>query len=311
MRQLKCKIHKDLTGLIGSTPMLEISRFGKGCSARLLAKLELFNPYSIKDRPVLSMLNEAERSGKLKPGGTVVEATSGNTGMALASICSVRGYRCILCMSDKYSIERRQVLRALGAELVLTPGAEGTAGAKKAAQRIAEKEGAYYLLQHHNPANAPAHYRTTAEEIWQQTDGKLDVFVAALGTGGTITGVGRRLKELNPAIRIIGVEPAEAPFVKEGRWAPHMMMGTSPGFMPEVLDQSVLDDILLVDCPTAYAACREIAHTEGLLVGITSGAVAVAMRRLAELPDHRQATCVGIFCDSGQRYLSVEGLFED
>lgn len=304
------KIHKDLTTLIGNTPMLELGRLGAGSNGRLLAKLELFNPYSIKDRPVLNMLLEAERSGKLKSGGTVVEATSGNTGMALAALCSVRGYRCILCMSDKYSLERRQVLKALGARLVLTPGAEGTAGAKAEAQRIAREEGAFYLLQHHNQSNWPSHYNGTANEIWQQTDGEVDVFVAALGTGGTLTGVGRRLKELNPKVRIIGVEPAEAPFVKEGRWAPHMMMGTSPGFMPEVLDQSVLDDILLVDTKEAFQACRDIAKTEGLLVGITSGAVTIAMQRIAGSQSTQPSpTIVGIFCDTGQRYLSVEGLF--
>lgn len=306
----KCKIHPDLGSLIGETPILELSRFGEGLSDRLLAKLELFNPYSIKDRPVLNMLREAEEKGLLKPGGTVVEATSGNTGMALAALCSTRNYRCVLCMSEKYSVERRQVLKALGAKLVLTPAAEGTAGAKKAAEKIAREEGAYYLLQHHNQANWPAHYHGTANEIWEQTDGRVDYFIAALGTGGTLTGVGKRLKELKPDVKIIGVEPAEAPFVKEGKWAPHLMMGAAPGFMPQVLQRDLLDDILLVPTSEAFSECRNIAKTEGLLVGITSGGVAHAMKQLAHSHSTARRTLVGIFCDTGQRYLSVEGLFD-
>ncbi len=302
-------IHQDITSLIGNTPMLQLNNLVPNAKAKLIAKLELFNPYSIKDRPVMNMINEAEKKGKLKPGGTVVEATSGNTGMATAAICAARGYKAILCMSEKYSIERRQVLLALGAELVLTPGEKGTAGAKEAASKIAEETRAFYLLQHHNQDNWPIHYHTTAEEIWEQTDGKVDIFVAGLGTGGTLTGVGKKLKELNPNIKVYGVEPAEAPFVKEGKWAPHIMMGTSPGFIPEVLQKDILDDIMLVSTPDAFKQCKAIAHKEGLLTGITSGAVTEAMLRLSEFPENENKMIVGIFCDTGQRYLSVEGLF--
>lgn len=304
-------IHKDITSLIGSTPILELNQFAPNSKARLLAKLELFNPYSIKDRPVLNMINEAEKKGLLKPGGTVVEATSGNTGMAVAAICAARGYKAILCMSEKYSVERRLVLTALGAELILTPGEKGTAGAKEAASKIAEETGAFYLLQHHNQDNWPAHYHGTAEEIWNQTDGKIDIFVAGLGTGGTLTGTGKRLKELNPKIKIIGVEPKEAPFVKEGKWAPHLMMGTSPGFLPEVLQKDILDDIMLENTEAAFEGCRQIATKEGLLVGITSGAVANAMVKLASFSENKGKNIVGIFCDTGQRYFSVNGLFDN
>jgi len=303
-------INKDITDLIGNTPLLALNRYHAEAPNKLLAKLELLNPISVKDRPVLSMINQAEKDGKIKPGGTIVEATSGNTGMAIASICSIRGYKAVLCMSEKYSIERRQVLKALGAELVLTPAEKGTVGAKEAASKIAVERGAFYIQQHHNQANWPAHYYGTAEEIWKDTDGKVDVFVAGLGTGGTITGTGKRLKELNPDIKVIAIEPDIAPYIKEGKWAPHMIMGTSPGFLPEVLQKEVIDDIQLVSEENAFSACREIAEKEGLLVGISSGAVAHTMKQLSLQPEYSSKVIVGIFADTGQRYLSVNGLFK-
>jgi cysteine synthase A len=293
----------DVTQAIGNTPLLRLARFAPG--AALLAKLELFNPYSVKDRPVLSMIEAAD----LQPGATIVEATSGNTGMALAMICAARGYRCVLVMSEIQSVERRQVLHALGAEVVLTPAAKGTCGARVEAKRIAAETGAFYLGQHDNPANPAAHARTTAEELWRDTDGSIDVLVGGLGTGGTLCGVARTLKPRKPAFRTVGVEPEESPFISQGVFRPHRMMGTAPGFVPGVLERELIDEIVLVSEEDAFAACRRIARTEGLLVGITSGAAALAAERLAARPEWRGKTIVCVFCDTGQRYLSVDGLF--
>jgi len=295
----------SITDAVGNTPLLRLDRFAPG--KNLLAKLELFNPYSIKDRPVLEMIRAAEEDQILQPGGRVVEATSGNTGMALAMVCATRGYSCILVMSEIQSIERRQILKALGAELVLTPRDGGTKAARKKAKEIAKKTGALYIGQHDNPANPRAHQNTTARELWTDTAGELDVLVCGLGTGGTLCGVARVLKRLKPSFRAVGVEPEESPFISQGVFKPHRMMGTAPGFVPGVLDRDLIDEILLVSEEDAFKACRRIARTEGLLVGISSGATAVAAERLANRTSGDLIVCV--FCDSGQRYLSVEGLF--
>ena len=300
----------DITQAIGGTPLLRLSRFAPDTQADLYAKLELLNPYSIKDRPVLFMIRDAEERGLLEPGGTIVEATSGNTGMAAAMIAAVRGYRCVLVMSEIQSLERRQVLHALGADLVLTPRDGGTKAARKRAKEIAAETGAFYLGQHDHPANPAAHAATTAEELWRDTDGRIDALVSGLGTGGTLVGVARALKARKPSFRTIGVEPEESPFISQGIFRPHRLMGTAPGFVPGVLERDLIDDIQLVSEAEAFAACRRIAHTEGILAGISSGAAAVAALRLAQDPAWAGRTIVCMFCDSGQRYLSVEGLFD-
>jgi len=299
----------DITQAIGSTPLLRLTRFAPDAPATILAKLELFNPYSVKDRPVRAMIEAAERDGTLAPGGTIVEATSGNTGMAIAMICAARGYRCVLVMSEIQSVERRQVLAALGAEVVLTPAAEGTRGARVEAKRIAADTGALYIGQHDNPANPLAHEQTTAEELWRDTGGAIDALVGGLGTGGTLCGVARALKPRKPSFQTIGIEPEQAPFISQGIFAPHRIMGTAPGFVPGVLDRELIDEIVLVSEDDAFDACRRIARTEGLLVGISSGAAAVACERLAAREEWHGKTLVCMFCDTGQRYLSVEGLF--
>jgi cysteine synthase A len=299
----------DVSALIGNTPLLRLRRFAPDTGAELLAKLELFNPYSIKDRTVLSMLDDAESNGRLEAGGTVVEATSGNTGLALAMLAAIRGYRCVLVMSAIQSVERRQLLKALGAELVLTPREGGTKAARVEAKKIAAETGAFYIGQHDNPANPRVHEEQTAEELWRQTDGRIDVLVAGLGTGGTLVGVSRALKARKPSFRTVGVEPESSPFISQGVFRPHRLMGTAPGFRPGVLDDAHLDEIALVSEDDAFEACRRIARTEGLVVGISSGAVAVAARRIAEDAAWAGRTVVCVFADSGQRYLSVEGLF--
>lgn len=299
----------DITQAIGNTPLLRLRRFAPDAPAELLAKLEMFNPYSTKDRPVRAMIDAAEQSGALTRGSTVVEATSGNTGMAIAMICAVRGYRCVLVMSEIQSVERRKILKALGAELILTPKEHGTRGARDEAQRIARETGALYIGQHDNAANPAAHAHTTAEELWRDTEGSIDALIGGLGTGGTLCGVARALKQRKPAFQTVGVEPEQAPFISQGVFQPHRIMGTAPGFVPGVLDRDLIDEILLVSEDEAFAACRRIAQTEGLLVGISSGAAALAMERLAARPEWRDKTLVCIFADSGERYLSVDGLF--
>ncbi|MEJ2185643.1 MAG: cysteine synthase A [Gemmatimonadota bacterium] len=303
-------VASSILDLIGHTPLLALDRINEGGKARILAKCEFFNPIAIKDRPALYMIRGAEERGDIRPGDMLVEATSGNTGMALAYIGRMRGYRVTLCMSEIQSLERRRVLKALGAELVLTPKALGTKGAKAEAMRIAEETGAFYVGQHDNPDNRRAHAETTAEEIWADTDGELDIFVAPVGTGGTICGVAEALKPRKPALRTVGVEPAESPFISEGRFAPHRMMGTSPGFLPGILDRSLIDEMLLVSEDEAFATCREVAIREGILVGISSGASVAAALRLARMDEHAGRTIVCMVTDSGERYLSVEGLFD-
>ena len=305
------KYASSVTDLIGNTPLLALDRINQGGGARVLGKCEFLNPVAIKDRPVLAMIREAEARGDIKPGDTLIEATSGNTGMALAYIGRMRGYRVVLCMSEIQSVERRRVLQALGAELHLTPAAQGTKGAKAKAKELHQgMPGSFYVGQHDNLDNPLAHRETTGPEIWRDTEGKVDVFVAPLGTGGTLCGVSAALKPLKPDLRVVGVEPEEAPFISQGRFQPHRMMGTAPGFVPGVLDRALIDDILLVSTDDAFHTCRELARLEGILVGISSGASVCAALRLAKEPRHAGHVIVCILCDSGERYLSVDGLFD-
>ncbi len=301
-------IARSAVDLVGRTPLLRLERLCP--DHEVLAKCEFLNPVSLKDRPVLRIIEDAEREGRLKPGDTLIEATSGNTGMAVAWIAAVRGYRAILVMSEIQSVERRQVMAAFGAEFVLTPASEGTKGAKRRLMEMLEEHPEYfYVGQHQNPSNPEAHYATTGPELWEDTDGRIGALVAGLGTGGTLCGAGRYLKERNSDVRLVAVEPEEAPFVSEGRFQPHKMMGTAPGFMPETVDRRYIDEFALVGEERAFETCRRIARVEGLLVGITSGAAARAALDLAERPEHRGKTIVCVFADTGQRYLSVEGLF--
>ena len=302
------KYANSMIDLIGNTPLLKLGKlFPK---SQVFAKCEFMNPISIKDRPVLQIINDAEKTGELKPGSTLIETTSGNTGMAVAYIAAIKGYKAILVMSEIQSLERRQILRAFGAELVLTPATEGTAGAKKRMNKIlADNPDYFYVGQHVNLSNPQAHYLNTGPEIWSQTNGKIDILVAALGTGGTICGAGRYLKAVNPQIELIAVEPEESPFISKGVFNPHRMMGTAPGFMPKTLDKDLLDEIYLVNEERAFKTCREIARLEGALVGISSGAACYAASKVADRAENQGKTIVVIFADTGQRYLSVPDLF--
>jgi len=303
------KYYNDLTEMIGRTPLLRLGRIF--ASNNLYAKCEFMNPMSLKDRPVLEIIAAAERVGALKPGSTLIEATSGNTGMAVAWIAAVKGYRAVLVMSEIQSIERRQILRAFGAQLVLTPATEGTRGARRKLKEIlAEHPEYFYIGQHVNPENPEAHYQHTGPEIWDDSGGKVDILVAALGTGGTICGAGRFLKERKSGVQLIAVEPKESPFISQGIFKPHQMMGTAPGFLPEIMDREIIDEIFLVSEEEAFACCREIAQKEGLLVGISAGAVVHAAREVANRPENTSRVIVCLLADTGQRYLSVAGLFD-
>jgi len=303
------KFYQNVTDMIGGTPLLRLGHLA--ANSEIYAKCEFMNPLSVKDRPVLQIIQDAEESGRLKPGGTLIEATSGNTGMAVASTAAVRGYKAVLVMSEIQSLERRKVLKALGAELVLTPAAEGTKGAKRRLHEILDQHPDYfYVGQHVNPSNPKAHYKTTGPEIWADTDGKVDILVAALGTGGTICGAGRYLKEQNSDVRLIAVEPKESPFISQGIFHPHRMMGTAPGFVPETLDREIIDEIYLVSEDEAFETCRRLARAEGVLVGISSGAAAFAAMEVAKRAENAGKMIVCVLADTGQRYLSVDGLFE-
>jgi cysteine synthase A len=300
---------KDLTELIGNTPLLKLNMFSD--NATVLAKCEFLNPLSLKDRPVLNIIEQAEKEGKLQKGDTIIESTSGNTGMALAYIAAIKGYKAILCMSEIQSEERKQILRAFGAQLILTPASLGTAGAKKRMHEIIKEYPEYfYLGQHVNQDNPKAHYLNTGPEIWRDTAGKIDILVAALGTGGTICGAGKYLKKMNKNIELVAVEPEESPYISKGIFKPHKMMGTAPGFVPETLDRDIIDKIELVKTDDAFAMCRELAKNEGILVGISSGAVGCALKRLSEDEKNKDKVIVGVLADTGQRYLSVDGLFD-
>lgn len=307
------RIAAGLAELIGRTPLMELHKYGKvaGAPTRILAKLECFNPAgSAKDRIGLAMIEDAEQRGILKPGAVIVEPTSGNTGIGLASVASAKGYRVILTMPETMSTERRSLLAAYGAELVLTEGAKGMAGAIQKAEELArEMPGAFIPGQFENPANPRAHYETTGPEIWEDTGGKVDIFVAGVGTGGTITGVGRYLKEKNPAVLVVAVEPAGSPVLSGGKPGPHGLQGIGAGFIPAALDTSVYDEVIRVENAAANAAARAMARTEGLLVGISSGAALVAATELAKRPENAGKTIVALLPDSGNRYLST-GIFD-
>ncbi len=303
------KTYANVMELIGKTPLLRLERLAK--NGRVYAKCEFMNPLSLKDRAVLQIIEDAEADGRLEPGSTLIEATSGNTGMAVAFLAAIKGYKAILVMSEIQSLERRKILTAFGAELILTPASEGTAGARKKLKEIVASHPEYfYVGQHVNPSNPKAHYQTTGPEIWADTDGQVEILVAGLGTGGTICGAGRYLKEKNPEIQLVAVEPEESPTISQGVFKPHRMMGTAPGFVPETLDREIIDEIFLVNEGDAFAMCRRIAAEEGLLVGISSGAAAHAALTIAERPENSKKIIVAIFADTGQRYLSVDGLFE-
>ena len=299
------KIYSDITELIGGTPLVRLSRFAPGLG--VLAKLERQNPAgSAKDRVALSMLRAAEAEGRLAPGGLVIEPTSGNTGIGLAALAAALGYRAVIVMPDSMSPERVKLIAAYGAEVVLTPGAEGMSGAVAKAEEIsARSPGSIVAGQFSNPANPRAHYETTGPEIWRDTDGRVAAFVCGVGTGGTITGVGRYLKEQDPAVRVIAMEPAASPLLSEGRAGAHAIQGIGANFVPEALDTSVYDEVVTVTDEDALAAMRELARTEGLLCGVSSGAAAFAAREIAKRPEFAGKNVVCLLPDTGERYLSV------
>ena len=307
------RVFNNITGLIGHTPRVEINRFTEklGLKARILVKLELFNPAgSVKDRIALSMIEDAEKKGLLKPGSVIIEPTSGNTGIGLASIAASKGYRAVFTMPETMSAERRKLLQAYGAEIVLTEGAKGMKGAIAKAEELARQTpGSFIPGQFVNPANPEAHVRTTGPEIWDDTDGKVDIFVAGVGTGGTVTGTGRYLKSKNPAVRVVAVEPAASPVLTQGKAGPHAIQGIGAGFVPEVLDTKIYDEVIDVTNEDALATGREIARKEGFLVGISSGAALFAAVELARRPENAGKLIVALLPDNGDRYLSTK-LFE-
>ena len=303
------KIAKQLTDLVGNTPLLELSNYNKakGLKARLIVKLESFNPAgSVKDRVALAMIEDAEASGLLKPGATIIEPTSGNTGIGLAFVAAAKGYKLILTMPDTMSVERRNLLKALGAELALTPGANGMKGAIARAEELkAATPGAVILQQFDNPANPAMHERTTGQEIWRDTEGVVDIFVAGVGTGGTVSGVGAALKKHNPGVKVMAVEPTDSPVLSGGAPGAHKIQGIGAGFVPKNYNPAVVDEILQVTNDDAIRAGRELAKLEGLLVGISSGAAVSAATRLALLPENIGKTIVILLPDTGERYLST------
>ncbi len=307
-------MYTSLAQLVGNTPLVRFGRFtqARALPVQLLGKLECRNPAgSMKDRVALEMLRQAEDQGILRPGGIVIEPTSGNTGIGLAAFGTARGYRVIIVMPDTMSPERRKLISAYGAELVLTPGVRGMEGAvEKARQLATEMPGAWVAGQFDNPANPAAHYKTTGPELWADTGGKLDILVAGVGTGGSITGAGRYLKEKNPAIRLVAVEPAESPLLSQGRTGPHGIQGIGPNFLPKVLDTQLYDRVIPVTLAEAKAAARDMARLEGLLVGISSGAALAAADKLAREPENRGKVLAVLLPDGGERYLSTD-LFQD
>ena len=303
------RIANNLTELIGGTPLLELGKYSalRGLSTPIIAKVEYFNPGgSVKDRVALAMIEDAERKGLLRPGATIIEPTSGNTGIGLALVAAVKGYRLILTMPETMSVERRSLVKAYGAEVRLTPGDEGMAGAIRVAGELRDSiPGAVILQQFENPANPLRHYETTADEIWADTGGHVDVFVDGVGTGGTVSGVGRRLKELNPEVRIVAVEPLSSPVLNGGKAGPHKIQGIGAGFVPAIYDATVVDEVIDVGNDDAISAGRQLAATEGLLVGISSGAAAAAAAEIARRPEFEDRRVVALLPDTGERYLST------
>jgi cysteine synthase A len=302
------KYYQSVTELIGKTPIIKLNKLGANFS--IFAKCEFMNPISIKDRIILNIVEKSEEQGIIQPGSVLVEATSGNTGMALAYVGAMKGYKVKLYMSEIQSVERRKTMSLFGAELVLTPASEGTAGARKRLLADLEKNPHYhYICQHDNPYNPDAHYKNTAPEIWRDMDGKVDIFVVGLGTCGSSHGIGKFLKEQNKSIEVIGIEPQNAPFIKHGKFSAHKIMGIGSGMVPPNYNPNVVDETLLVSEENAFAMTRQLALTEGLCVGISSGAIAHAMLEVAKREGNKGKNIIGIFADSGANYLSVEGLF--
>lgn len=306
-------IYNDLTELIGNTPMMRLDTLAKseGAKANIIAKLEYFNPAgSVKDRVAFNMITEAEKSGKLKPGATIIEPTSGNTGIGLAAVGAARGYKVILTMPETMSVERRNLVKAFGAEVVLTDGSKGMSGAIEKANELKKSiYGAIIAGQFENPANPKAHYETTGPEIWRDTEGKIDVFVAGIGTGGTVSGVGKYLKEQNPDIKIIGVEPASSPVLTQGHGGAHKIQGIGAGFVPETLNRDVIDEVITCTDKAAYETGNKIAKAHGILVGISSGAAVWAAIEISKRPEFNSKNIVALLPDTGDRYLST-GMFD-
>ena len=306
-------IYQEITDIVGKTPLLKLQRYmdANACKADILAKLEYQNPGgSVKDRVAIRMIDEAEKAGILHKGEVIIEPTSGNTGIGLACVAAARGYHLIITMPETMSVERRRLLSAYGAELVLTPASKGVKGSIRKANELAEQLHAFVPSQFSNPYNPKSHYETTGPEIWADTDGKIDVFVAGVGTGGTISGTGRYLKEKNPNIQIVAVEPAGSPVLSDGIPGRHKIQGIGAGFIPETLDMEIYDEILTVTDDDAYQACRELARREGVLCGISSGAALSAAKELAVKPAYQGKTIVALFPDGGERYLS-SGVFDE
>lgn len=299
------RIYSDFTGLIGQTPLVMLSRFAPGM--RIAAKLERNNPAgSVKDRVALSMIRDAQKSGSLVPGGMIIEPTSGNTGIGVAACAAVLGYKAVIVMPDTMSVERIKLIAAYGAEIIQTPGSEGMAGAVAKAEELhRDNPGSIIAGQFYNPANPAAHYNSTGPEIWRDTDSDVAIFVAGVGTGGTVSGVGRYLKEQNPDVRIVAVEPASSPLLSEGHAGPHAIQGIGANFVPEALDRSVIDEIICVTNEDALSSMRELAKTEGLLCGVSSGAAALAARQLASRPENAGKLIICLLPDTGERYLSI------
>lgn len=306
------RIAEDVTQVVGNTPLVRLRRVTEGAVADVVAKLEFFNPgNSVKDRIGVAMLDAAEEAGLIDPDTIILEPTSGNTGIALAMVCAARGYRCVLTMPDTMSVERRMLLRAYGAEIVLTPGAEGMAGSITKAEEMAKADQRYFIPQQfENPANPAIHRKTTAEEVWRDTDGKVDIFVSGVGSGGTITGVAQVIKERKPSARFIAVEPAASPVLSGGQKGPHPIQGLGAGFIPGVLDMDLVDEVITVGNDDSLNLARRLAAEEGLLVGISSGAAAVAALQVAQRPENAGKLVVVVLPDFGERYLSTP-LFAD